>query len=270
MSDFTLFEDMLNSVAKLEIDDDKPECSHQNLNEEGGLVSCLDCGKELEKSIYHDKEWRYYGCSDNKKCSDPNRVTLRKVEDKNIFKDVENMGFSDKIVSSANQLYLHVSNGKIFRGSSRKAIIFACIFHTFKIMGKVQSYEDLISLFDLNKKVGLKGLKYVNIHTSKDSTIHTTYITPVNLVENLMDKFSASSAQKQEVITLYNQIKNKSSKINRSRPQSVSAGLIWFWICQKGMEITLKEFAVKTGLSELTINKIAKEIAEILKVPYLH
>jgi hypothetical protein len=36
------------------------------------------------------------------------------------------------------------------------------------------------------------------------------------------------------------------------------------------MEITLKEFAVKTGLSELTINKIAKEIAEILKVPYLH
>jgi transcription initiation factor TFIIIB Brf1 subunit/transcription initiation factor TFIIB len=137
-------------------------------------------------------------------------------------------------------------------------------------MGKVQSYEDLISLFDLNKKVGLKGLKYVNIHTSKDSNIHTTYITPVNLVENLMDKFSASSAQKQEVIALYNQIKNKSSKINRSRPQSVSAGLIWFWICQKGMEITLKEFAVKTGLSELTINKIAKEIAEILKVPYLH
>jgi transcription initiation factor TFIIIB Brf1 subunit/transcription initiation factor TFIIB len=270
MSDFTLFENMLNSVAKMEITPEKPDCMHQNLTDEGGLVSCLDCGSELEKSIYHDKEWRYYGQSDNKKSSDPNRVTLRKVEDKNIYKDVENMGFSDKIVSSANQLYLHVSNGKIFRGSSRKAIIFACIFHTFKIMGKVQSYEDLISLFDLNKKVGLKGLKYVNIHTSKDSSIHTTYITPVNLVENLMDKFSATSAQKQEVIALYNQIKNKSSKINRSRPQSVSAGLIWFWICSKGMEITLKEFAVKTGLSELTINKIAKEIAEILKVPYLH
>lgn len=275
MSDFSIFEDALTELEEGEEElliCHKEElltkgCEHKDINEDGGIVTCLNCGKELEKNIFHDKEWRYYGQSDNKKTSDPNRVTLRKIPDKNIFQDVENMGFSDKIVAAANQLYLSVTKDQIFRGSSRKAIIFACIFKVYLMNGIAQTHESLIKLFDLDKKVGLKGLKYVNLNLSKDSIIHTTFITPVHLIENIMDKFNASDEQKAEVAALYLRIKNKSSKINRSRPQSVSAGLIWFWICMKGLEINLKEFAVKTGLSELTISKISKEISSILNIP---
>ena len=248
--DFTLFENALNEIIendKKKGDDDKvfPKeeeeeeeeeevvvgkiCSHKNLNDENGILSCLDCGSELEKSIFHDKEWRYYGQSDNKKTSDPNRVTLRKLEEKTIFKDVETMGFSDKIISFANQLYIQVTNGQIFRGNSRKAIIFACVFHTFKVFGIAQAHEDLISLFDLTKKNGLKGLKYVMFHIKKDSIIHSTFITPSNLVEHTMDKFNATIQQKKEVISLYEQIKNKSSKLNRARPQSVSGMYIYIF-----------------------------------------
>lgn len=279
MSDFSIFEhaltelideeeedEILEDVKKLDVAE---ECKHDDINEDSGIVTCLNCGKELEKNIFHDKEWRYYGQSDNKKTSDPNRVTLRKIPDKNIYQDVENMGFSDKIVSAANQLYLNVTKDQIFRGSSRKAIIFACIFKIYLINGIAQTHESLINLFDLDKKVGLKGLKYVNLNLSKDSIIHTTFITPVHLIENIMDKFNASDEQKAEVTDLYAKIKNKSSKINRSRPQSVSAGLIWFWICMKGLEINLKEFAQKTGLSELTISKISKEISSILNIPII-
>ena len=220
----------------------------------------------MEKSIYQDKEWRYYGQADNKRLSDPNRVHLRKIEDKNIFKDVENMGFSDKIVYIANQIYLQVTNGQIFRGNSRKSVIFACIFHSFKINKIPQTHEKLLATFEISRKSALRGIKYVNLNVSKDSNIHTTYITPINLVEDIMDKFSASESHKNEVKELYAKIKNKSSKINRSRPQSVSAGLIYFWICYKNIDISLKDFASKTELSELTILKIAKEIADILKV----
>ena len=99
--------------------------------------------------------------------------------------------------------------------------------------------------------------------------IQTTFITPVHLIENIMDKFNATDEQKKEVTDLYTRIKNRSSKINRSRPQSVSAGLIWFWICMKGLEINLKDFAQKTGLSELTITKISKEISTILNIPII-
>jgi transcription initiation factor TFIIIB Brf1 subunit/transcription initiation factor TFIIB len=241
-------------------------CLHKNIYNDNTNVICTDCGKELEKSIFQDKEWRYYGQSDNKRTSDPNRVHIRKIDDRNIFKDVENMGFSDKVISLANQIYIQVTKGQIFRGNSRKSVVFSCVFHSFKILGKPQTHENLIKIFGLTRKASLKGLKFVNLNVPKDSPIHTTYITPINLIEDIMDKFKATDEHKNEVINLYSKIKNKSSKINRSRPQSISSGLIYFWISMKNIDISLKEFAKKVELSELTISKIAKEISDILGV----
>ena len=174
------------------------------------------------------------------------------------------MGFSDKIVNEANKIYFQVTKGQIFRGNSRKAIVFASIFHAYKLSGKPQSHEKLIDVFHLNRKIGLKGLKHVNLYAPKNSTIRTTYITPINLVEEIMEKFSATVDQKQEVIELYHQIKNKSSRLNRSRPQSVASGIVYYWICLNKKDITLKQFTKKVSLSELTINKIAKEISDVV------
>ena len=277
MADFDLFEQALNEYKeneKVKVDikvKDSEDihfeiCKHLNYNEEGSIIFCIDCGEEMEKTMFKDKEWRYYGQSDNKRTSDPNRVIPRKFEDRNIYKDVENMGFSDKVVHLANQIYTQVTKGQIFRGNSRRAIVFASIFHAFKLYGKPQSHDKLIKIFDLDRKLGLKGLKHVNLNAPRDSLIHTTYITPENLIEDIMDRFKATKDQKEEVIELYNKIKNKSSKINRSRPQSVASALTYFWICYKGMDITLKEFAKKSDLSELTIDRLAKEIAIVLQV----
>jgi transcription initiation factor TFIIIB Brf1 subunit/transcription initiation factor TFIIB len=278
MSDFSLFEQALgeydtmkkNEIITVESDvEEESSCSHSNVIEENGIVCCVDCGIEMEKSIYQEKEWRYYGQADNKRMSDPNRVHLRKMEERNIFKDVESMGFSDKIVSLANQIYIQVTKGKIFRGNSRKAIIFASIYHSFKVQDKPQPHENLIKIFKLDRKNALKGLKHVNLNIPRDSIIHTTYITPINLVEDIMDKFYATPEHKKEVRQLYDRIANKSSKINRSRPQSIAAGLVFFWICYKGLDISIKDFASKTDLSELTINKISREISDILEIPIL-
>lgn len=282
MSDFLLFENALNEYKKiLEKDELKEsnsedeenieiieniECKHPNISSDTSIIVCLDCGKELQKTIFQDKEWRYYGQADNKRSSDPNRVHIRKIDDRSIYKDVENMGFSEKIVSNANQLYLQVTKGQIYRGNSRKAIVFACIFHSFKLDGKPQIHENLRKMFNLTKKTSLKGLKQVNLNIPKDSPIHTTFITPINLIEDIMDKFKANIEQKKEVIELYNKIKNKSSTINRSRPQSTAAGITYFWISLKNIDISLKDFAHKVDLSELTISKISKEISDVLGV----
>ena len=59
-------------------------------------------------------------------------------------------------------------------------------------------------------------------------------------------------------------IKDKSIKINRARPQSIAAGITYYWICQKDKKISISEFMEKVGLSELTITRIAKEITELL------
>ena len=245
------------------------KCCHNEIVTENGIISCLECGEEIHHTIMHEKEWRYYGPSDSKRSSDPNRVQIRKIEEKNINKDVENMGFSETIISKADELYNQVTKGQIYRGNSRKAIVFACIFHAYKLTGKHQTPENLIKLFGLNRKNGLKGLKIVNVNAPKNSQIHTAYITPEHLVHDIMDKFSATPAQKEEVVQLYEKIKNRSSKLNRSRPQSVAAALTYYWICKKKLNITLKEFAKKADLSELTINKNAKEVALVLGTPHV-
>ncbi len=277
MSEFTLFEQALEEYEKATaVIEEQPSCinhetetscEHENIIHEKGVSVCVECGEEIQTKLDHDKEWRYYGQGDTKHISDPNRVQMRKLEERSIYKDVESLNFSESIVSKANKIYSQVTKGKIFRGNSRKAIVFACVFHAYKLANHPQSHEKLIRIFNLNRKAGLKGLKYVNLYAPKDSKIRTTYITPMNLVEEIMEMFSATKEQKHEVLELYESIKNKSSKLNRSRPQSVGAGLVYYWICSKNKDISLKDFSKKVALSELTVHKIAKEIAEVLETP---
>jgi transcription initiation factor TFIIIB Brf1 subunit/transcription initiation factor TFIIB len=268
MSEFTLFNQALEKLKEFKISPEKVKansCSHENIITEKGVNVCVDCGEEIDTEISQEKEWRYYGQNDSRRNTDPNRVQMRKNEERSIYKDVETLGFSEHIVAKANKIYADVTKGKIFRGNSRKAIVFACIFHAYKMSNNPQSHEKLIGIFKLDRKTGLRGLKYVNLCAPKDSEIRTTYITPINLVEEIMDQFSATKDQKREVSELYEKIRNKSSKLNRSRPQSVASGLVFYWITHNGKNITLKDFAKKVILSELTINKISKEIGEVLK-----
>ena len=168
MDHFALFEQYISACdesitpsKKKEYDD---SCKHSNILEENGIKVCTECGIEITRDITYDKEWRYYGASDTRHNTDPNRCHARKSDERTIYKDVGGLGFSDKIIAKANELYEEVTNKKIYRGNSRKAIVFACIFHAYKIYGNPQNCENLISVFSLERKVGLKGLKHVNLN----------------------------------------------------------------------------------------------------------
>lgn len=227
-------------------------CSHANKAEEHGILVCNDCGEELVEGEVGNS------------VSDSGRVIMRKVEETGIFKDVETMKFNEKIVAEANRIYMDVTKGKIFRGKSRKAIIFACIFHAFKANGKIQTHEKLLKQFELSKKLGLRGLNRVNLQIPKNSPLRETSITPVDLIEDIMDSFSSSIEQKKDVISIYNRIKNKSSVLNRSRPQSVASGIVFYWITLNRKGISIEEFKQKVSPSSSTILKMSKEIESVL------
>ena len=233
----------------------------------GSNTVCEICGIEQPREIDNGKEWRYYGASDTRHSGDPSRCHMRKIDERTINKDVEGMGFSDIIVDKANSIYDIVANGKIYRGNSRKAIIFACIFHAYKISEDPQSCDNLIDVFNLERKVALRGLKQVNLKVPKESDIKTKYITPEHLILDIMAKFDATQSQKNDVIVIYNNIKNKSSILNRSRPQSVASGIVRYYILVNHKEISMEEFRSKVKLSELTINRIVKEISKLLNTP---
>lgn len=270
MSEFDLFDQFLLPIPgdiKQEKIHHNKTCNHENKGEYAGILSCLDCGEEVGKNIAQDKEWRYYGQSDTKHKSDPSRCQMRKVDDKSILKDIEGMGFSDRIINTANSIYTQVTAGRIHRGNSRKAIIFACIFHSYKICGNPQSCDTLFDIFNLNRKAGLRGLKYVNLNMPKEkSIIKNVHITPINIIEEIMNKFSGTPEQKKEVVDLYLAIKDKPNKINRARPQSIAAGVTYHWICSTDKKISISDFISKVGLSELTITRIAKEVEQLISI----
>jgi transcription initiation factor TFIIIB Brf1 subunit/transcription initiation factor TFIIB len=239
-------------------------CQHADIITENNIVICQDCGQEITHTVSHDKEWRYFSSSDGKKHADPNRTQPRKTEEKSIKKDVETMGFSEKIVALADELYSETTNGELLRGDSRLSVIFGCIYRAYELTNNHQPAEPLIAQIGITKKKALKGLKQVSLNATKYPTPCSTIITPICCIKDIMSEFKGSTSQINEVIGLYEKVKNKSTKLNRSRPQSVAAGLVYYWICQKKLKIGLKDFAKKAELTEQTISKITIEVSKIL------
>lgn len=237
---------------------DVGECSHESIFNDKHTSLCASCGEVISKTISQERDWYF------KSGSNPSRTQLRTIDDRTIYKDVENLKFSDHVVHIANNIYQGVTEQKVYRGNARRAIISACIFHAYKIIGEPQIYKNLIKTFNLNRKIGLKGLKHVSIHAPKGSPIYTNYITPRTFICYFMEKLQASEETKLRVNELYATIEDRSNKLMRSRPQSIAAGLVYYWTKSQGIDIPLKSFSHMSDLSELTIIKIEKEIASII------
>jgi len=245
------------------------ECKHANVVKDKGTIICTDCGYQKKDHVNMSKDWRYYGNNDTRHSSDPNRCHIRKYEYKTIQKDVTNMGFNDKIISIANQLYEKVTDGKIYRGNSRKSIIFACIFHAYVKMGNPQEFNKLLKIFNLQRKIGLKGFKRVSLICDTSQEVEKKYITIESIIKNILIKLNAESHYFNQIYAIYKTIKNKSSVLNRSRPHSLASGLIYYYILISNKNMSLKYYSKKVQLSELTINRIVKEIAKLLNTKHL-
>jgi len=255
-----LFADYLKTTEqepeKMKSSIHEDECKHLNWSLESSNKVCEDCGVVIIKEDDDDNIVKYN--------TDPKRCHARRNEEKGIYKDVEKLGFSDKIVSMANVIYTQVTGGKIYRGNSRKGIIFACIFHAYKLNDNPQSCEQLIEIFGIDRKVGLKGLKFVNLNSPKESKFREYQISTENIICEIMDKFNANDNQKKEAVSIYQKIKNKSSLLNRSRPQSVASGIVRYYIIQQNKDIGIDFFTSRVHLSELTISRIVGEIENII------
>ena len=105
--------------------------------------------------------------------------------------------------------------------------------------------------------MNLKEEDKIKVQNKEQNTI-------ILIIKDIMEQFKASTNQIEEVINIYNKIENKSIKINRSRPSSIASSLVFYWIHENKIKITLCEFSKKVNMSNLTIQKLLKEIRQIL------
>ena len=73
---------------------------------------------------------------------------------------------------------------KIFRGRSRKSIIYACITYAYRMKDLKMNKQKVLQLFQINKKSGLGGIRYLNMNideASKKQLSHQKHLSPVIL-----------------------------------------------------------------------------------------
>jgi transcription initiation factor TFIIIB Brf1 subunit/transcription initiation factor TFIIB len=248
MDEFMEFNNICNTS-------DEKECKHLNTTIEKDIEICEDCGQELTLNSEGNSI---------KFVSDIHNIQARKDHDRTIFNDVASLNFGEDIVNRANDIYTKVTGNQIYRGKTRRSIIFACVFYSFTQTDRPQTYEKLLKLFGITKKIGSKGIKLVNLQSPKD-ILKKKNITPCIIITELMTKFNANDKQIKEVLDLYEKIKNRSTELNRCRPQSMANALVYYWLTEKGTtDLTLSKFLENIELSEMTINKIIKIIKNIL------
>ena len=240
-------------------------CSHENHLIEGNTKICRDCGEEIFYFQNSEQEWRYYYENDNKHDDNPSRVTFKRPTDKGIKKDLEahNLSFSKKVIQRANEIYQTSTRGNIKRSRYRLGVIFACVFQAYKDIGDPKTPEELQQKFNIDHKHMSKGLSYISKYGQKQPK---TYITPANYIPRILTTLNIKTEHIDNIIEIYERVKNRSDVLNRANPQSVAAGLVYNYLKKRTDEFTeVRKLLTKiVDLSEITMQRISNEIDRLL------
>jgi transcription initiation factor TFIIIB Brf1 subunit/transcription initiation factor TFIIB len=233
------------------------DCKHTNTVTENGQETCYDCGETLFTELIEGPEWCNYG--DNS-AEDMCRVQFRKKHEKGIKEELRTLNFSGNIIDKANDMYMEVTKGGIKRGTSRKAIIFSCVFNAFIETNTKHTSEELREIFQLQRRDASRALtEFRKSYKSRTSL----YISPVYFIPIILEKFNATEHHKDKIIRLYDFIKNENiAGIKGSNPKSISAGLIYYYLHLIDKIMDIDHFSEMSGLSKITILKIFKSLSD--------
>lgn len=224
-------------------EDEEGECRHRTIISSGGKQVCAHCATCLETS-----EIPSFGSKDTKK-----------KEAKNILKDLEKYSFPEAVKTRANELFMENLEGRTYRSSTRKAVIFACVHTAYKELGKPQDPLVIAKNIGIGRKDMSKGIRLLSpVYTGKEET-KQIFIEPMDLVPEILDKINMGEEHVPSIKAIY-EFSRRSQVLTRSNPQSVAAGLVYYWLMENEYEISKAEFAGVVGLSQMTIGKISQNI----------
>lgn len=234
-----------------ELIEELEKCKHIETVKNNNMILCLQCGHQMAELDDNSSSMQ-----------DSSRIQHRKVPDKGIVKDLEYYNFPSDVVHLADKFYNMVTNGDIKRSNLRKGIMFACVFYAYKELGKPQTPDHLRVIFDITRKNVSKGLTYFCLGCPKRNMDH--YISAAHFIPQIFKQFDIKEEHIQQCLQLFQTIENKSSLLNRANPQSVSKGVVFYYLRKMNTDIDISAYSKEVCLSEVTINRICNTIDSIL------
>lgn len=245
-------------------------CKHLNVaKDETGIDVCSDCGVEF-KSLDFSKEWRNFGALDNRSTRDQSRCHKQKSAPKGIRTvfDAHKIDISDALVGMVEAKFnkiIEKSDNKLFRGEGREALIVMCLFFAYQDIDEYRPVEYVRNLFNVSQKNMSSAMTLYYNAFPEDITRH---MTPEKLIPWYMSLTGVGSEHYSHIVSISRYLSATSQLIERSNPQSVAASTIYFYLClfpeyKNELGLTKLKFAEKANLSDITITKIVKNMAEI-------
>lgn len=246
-------------------DFDQDACKHSQTTNIDGSTVCTSCGIKIDEALL-DNETRYYGAFDTRYSKNPSRHTLRKDEERNLYTDLEPLGFPQEIIERANVYYREIIKDKIYRAGNRISIVFACVYHTYLDLAEPCVPAELANRFKLDKKGISNGLKTFSKVFRKRP--EKKYIDAMDLIPKLLKELRLEPEKQKTCIkdinTIYNFIQSKSKNFASSNPQSTAAGLVYYYLKLNNVDINKSDFSKVVKLTDITFTKIAHDAHKIL------
>jgi transcription initiation factor TFIIB len=277
-------------------------CKEESIQEEYGVLLCIKCGIVNSNIIDRDQEWRYYGLEDNKK-GDPNRCGMpinpllpqsslgtiilgKGIENYRQIHRWNSMSSDERsllnvcrkidlitqlpqiVLDDAKIIYKQINDEKLKKGSSRQALIAACIFYSCNKRGIIKSEKEIAEIFDIPLKKMNNGCKqYEEIIYEKDGNYkkNIKYISSDEFIENYCKKLNIDEKYI-KVANKINGIIKKTGLLSEHTPPSIAVGIICLLSEHFKLNVSKKTISKKCDISEVTITKAYKKLNKWKKI----
>ena len=237
--------------------DEEEECCHDCLDDDN---FCMCCGMRVQKlAVENDAKYSIDCFRTNVRCQ-------VKQNTRTLVADLSHTGIPTDILHDIDKQYKLVVGDRVFRGQPRLAIAFILIKNHY-----LYELNETIDPDVLAEKIGVQRNKISKgreiyeqfLKVNKQYKRRPRYVTPLDFLPILLKKTNLTSEYMRNLTGIYNIICD-CPQLMTSKPQSVAAGLLYYFIHKKNMDICKKDFCDVVNVSDITVTKIYKEIDTIL------
>jgi transcription initiation factor TFIIIB Brf1 subunit/transcription initiation factor TFIIB len=230
------------------------ECLHEETWTDNHKKTCLECGQILEENYIANY-------------TNSIVMTKRRKTESSIQNDIP-FYIDQNIKDSAIEIYRKATENKVFRNTSKKSILLASLHRASALAGNHISYYDLLDMFLLKQNEANKGFAILSSCISKKSEHALKFDQTKEEIIGINSKLKKLGMDGDElfnmVVNVFNLVKEKSSIINTSQPNSIICGCIYFWTIYGPECYNREDFSKAVGISKMTLNKVYVAICDVV------
>jgi transcription initiation factor TFIIB len=179
-------------------------------------------------------------------------ITLRAVSN----------GIPQSIIEEAKEIYKHLAETQVFRGSNRKGLIASCIYYACKNKHVPRSAKEIAEIFNIDVGIMTRGCKNMaeimgdTVKLELDTSRSSDYIGRYSSILSINDSFYVELAKIiSERIDAY-------GISPENTPPSMAASIIYLVDQVFKLGIPIKDVSTACGTSAVTISKCYRVLME--------